>query len=508
MVDDTEVVVDRDGIYFPDPRTPVCDILIEGRRVLSMLPADQRQVRNGKEMVPWPEPLRVYLRGVAHVTVREHGSGVTRYDGEVRLDDSAGRTEVVGANGRPLTVSKWGGLSQTFDDSDDVGAQIEMTAALLHDLNDLGVPAYAAYGTLLGAVRSGRVIGYDTDADVSYLSKYSHPADIARESFELQRQLLKRGWRIERGRLGKLTVAQLHKVDIFVSYFVGDQYFLDQWVEGPLRRDQILPLSTVTLEGYDLPAPADPEALLALNYGPNWRTPDPSFGYDNASAHLERIRGWFGGHGSHEMDWNRYWTRRAETEGRRASPFARWVAERIDPDALLVDVGCGYGADAIALSELGIDAVGYDFSARALTRARRAAAQMSPRPRFRRLTLADTRVAVAEGARLASMPRAKTVVARLVLDALPADGYVNFWLLLRLLTVRGGTAYLEFRAKRGSPLPGSPPHLWRRLVDIEDVRWRLITLGGVITEERVAEPNESDGVLTPMRRLAVRFSST
>lgn len=160
------------------------------------------------------------------------------------------------------------------------------------------------------------------------------------------------------------------------------------------------------------------------------------------------------------------------------------------------------------MSELGIDAVGYDFSARALTRARRAAAQLSPRPRFRRLTLADTRVAVAEGARLGSRPRAKTVVARLVLDALPADGYVNFWLLLRLLTVRGGTAYLEFRAKGGSPMPGSPPHLWRRLVDIEDVRWRLITLGGVITEEQVAEPSESDGVLTPMRRLAVRFSST
>jgi SAM-dependent methyltransferase len=384
-----------------------------------------------------------------------------------------------------------------------------MTAALLQDLNAvIGVPAYAAYGTLLGAARSGRVIGHDTDADVSYLSSFSHPADLATESFRIQRELRRLGWPIDRGRSARLAVRKRRHVDIFVSYFHGDRYVLDQWVEGPLRRDQILPLSTVTLEGHSLPAPADPEALLALNYGPGWRTPDPSFHYDGSRPHLARPRGWFGGHTANKIPWNHYWSLAPNPATASPSPFARWVMARADPAALVLDVGCGNGSDTIAYARHGIAAIGYDFAGSALVRARAAATGVSPRPRFVRLSVADGRAILSEGTRLAGLAGPKTVTARLVLDTLHPDGYANFWRFLRLASNHGGTAYLEFRAKPRNPLADSPAHLWQRLVDIDDVRCRITKIGGVITEHQTTHARQQSGLAVPTHRVAVAFGRT
>jgi hypothetical protein len=500
--------VDAGGVSFPDPQIPVCDILIEGRRVMSMLPAERPASPDGRLRVAWPPGLRPYLRGSGRVVVREHVSGVVHFDDDVRWDSSPGRVRVVGGNGRPLTVSKWGGMARSFDDADDAGELVEMTAALLHDLNEVvGVPAYAAYGTLLGAVRSGRVIGHDTDADVSYLSRFTHPADIATESFRIQRELQRLGWPIDRGRSARLAVRKRRHVDIFVSYFHGDRFALDQWVEGPLRRDQILPLSTVTLEGHSLPAPADPGALLELNYGPGWRTPDPSFHYNGSAPHLARARGWFGGHTANKIPWNHYWSLAPDPANTSPSPFARWVIARAGSAAPVLDIGCGSGSDTLAYARHGIDAVGYDFAGTGVMRARAAASRVSPRPRFVRLSVADGRAILTEGTRLAGLPGPRTVTARLVLDTLLPDGYANFWRFLRLATNRSGTAYLEFRAKPHNPLPGSPARLWQRLVDIEDVRHRIGRIGGVITEQETASAGRKSGLAAPTHRLAIQFAA-
>jgi hypothetical protein len=486
----------------------VCDILIEGHRVMSMLPADQRAGPDGRSKEAWPRGLQPYLRGRGRVVVREHVSGVVHFDDEVRWDSSTDRVEVVDRAGRLLTVSKWGGMAQSFDDADDAAELVETTAALLSDLNDVvGVPAYVAYGTLLGAVRSGRLIGHDTDADVSYLSRFSHPADMATESFRIQRELRRLGWPIDRGRSAKLVVKRRRHVDIFVSYFRGDRYVLDQWVDGPLRRDQILPLSTVTLEGHSLPAPADPDAVLALNYGPGWRTPDPAFHYDNNVPHLARSRGWFGGHTSNKIPWNNYWSLVTDAAKLPSSPFADWVVARADPATPLLDVGCGCGADALAYARHGIKTVGYDYAGKGLMRARRAASRVFPSPQYVRLSLADGRVTLAEGARLAGDPGPRTVTARLLLDAMHPDGYANFWQFLRLATNGGGTAYLEFRAEPGIPVAGSPAHLWKRLVDLDDVSHRIERLKGVIVEQDIADAGAQSGLATATHRLAVRFGA-
>ena len=66
---------------------------------------------------------------------------------------------------------------------------------MLGALQKAGIDAFPAYGTLLGAVREGRLIGHDSDADLGYVSEHTHPVDVVRESFRLQRALADMGYR-------------------------------------------------------------------------------------------------------------------------------------------------------------------------------------------------------------------------------------------------------------------------------------------------------------------------
>ena len=96
------------------------------------------------------------------------------------------------AHGHPLAVDKAGHLTRVFSETDgDVRRHIaEGTARAIADLRDkVGIDAHVSYGCLLGAVRDGHMIGHDSDADLAYLSRWTHPADVVRESFRMEREL-------------------------------------------------------------------------------------------------------------------------------------------------------------------------------------------------------------------------------------------------------------------------------------------------------------------------------
>ena len=127
------------------------------------------------------------------------------------------------------------------------------------------------------------MIGHDSDADLAYLSAYTHPADIIRESFRMERELRKLGWKVLRMSGADLKLflplpdgRQVH-IDVFGAFHVGDTFYQLGGRSGTLPREALTPASRCVLEGVELAAPADPERVLAFLYGPGWRVPDPSF---------------------------------------------------------------------------------------------------------------------------------------------------------------------------------------------------------------------------------------
>ena len=143
------------------------------------------------------------------------------------------------------------------------------------------------YGCLLGAVRNGHMIGHDSDADVAYLSAYTHPFDIIRECTAAIRTMKSLGWKVVKmsGANFKVWVplpdGRRCGIDVFGSFHIGDSFYVTGSLTGTLDRSALLPFGTVTLEGREITAPAKPEEVLAFTYGPKWRVPDPAFHFDH-----------------------------------------------------------------------------------------------------------------------------------------------------------------------------------------------------------------------------------
>lgn len=178
-----------------------------------------------------------------------------------------------------------------------VRALVETLATLL---NEAGILWWADYGTLLGAVRNpittwadypwlsqeGRttagpppgIVPHDKDGDLGMLL-----ADWGRFT-ALRAPLVRAGHYVRLDRAGwaqlRLSPRNNTHVDVFAWHERSDgmldraKYFpVDAFKGRAFPRAMLEPLSRVAWEGLTLPAPTDPEAFLAMRYGPGWRTP-------------------------------------------------------------------------------------------------------------------------------------------------------------------------------------------------------------------------------------------
>jgi hypothetical protein len=489
------VGVDETGVTITGGDDVVLDVSFDGRRIWSFW--SHRDTTGGRRsrQAPWPEPLRAHLDGVATVRVSVHGEDHALFEQEVRFGAGEGRVAIVDRKGRPLGLDNTGKLIATFENRSGATTAplLDAIESVLGELTAAGIAAFPAYGTLLGAVRDGRLIGHDSDADLGYVSRFSHPFDVVRESFALQRRLAEK-FEILRysGASFKVRVTESDGVarglDVFGGYLAHGNLHLLGEIRTPFREEWILPLGTCQLEGRTLPAPAVPERLLEATYGPHWRVPDPAFRFETPQSTIRAFNAWFRATRSNRASWSRaHHGAGGNLEQLTPSALARHVLEVEGVPARLDDLGAGQGVDALWFARQGASVTAYDFiptaANRALRRARRRGWDLEVRP----LNFQEWRSVFSEGARVARRPGPRVLMANHLLDATGPFGRDAVARVASMALRDGGRFYADFWSG-GGQRDGGP----ERPVPLEGVVRVLERQGAHILQatERAAEDTD------------------
>ncbi len=462
--------VDEAGVSVLATDDRPLDLLVDGRRVWTFwtrrdtVPVLSPVSRGPWPLrrAPWPTPLQRRLDGRSTITVRDSASGRTHFERELAFGDGDGPILVQNRDGLDVGMDKSGRLVPVFAGRSDrdIAALLDAVDAVLAALRTAGLEPFVAYGTLLGAVREGRVLGHDSDADLGYVSRHTDPVDVARESFAVQRRLAADGWQISRysGGSFKMLVTEgdvTRGLDVFGGFLDEGRLYLMGEIGVPFEREWITPLGEAQLDGRPVPVPARPEKLLEATYGPGWRTPDPAFKFTTPDRTVHAFEDWFRG----TQPGVRYWDRKAFQNARRPLPqkpsaLARNAATAARAlGAELLDVGAGRGVDAVWLARQGHAVTAYDYTRRGLGVAADLAAAEGLDLTTRDLNLTEWRSVLAEGARLAHRPGPKVVVARHLLDATTAEGQESFGRLCSMALRDGGQVHAEFFLVDGEDRP-------------------------------------------------------
>ncbi|GAA1513426.1 SAM-dependent methyltransferase [Agromyces terreus] len=435
------------------------DVEIDGHRMwTTVVPeADGRSA-----FAPWPGALANHLVGTAAIALRDQRNGSVlaegRFAGPVARAGAVGLAELAAAG---QVVDKWGKLTDA--PSDELhGRLMSGMRTVLADLADLGYTAAVTGGTLLGAVREGRILAHDDDIDLLvYLGEVA-PPDVSIASYALERRLRERGHEIIRHSDAHLQVifadaatvrpAPTVHVDLFLGFHDRGVYNQPIAVRGRFAAEALLPLGEAVLEGETVPSVADGDAWLALCYGPSWRTPDPAFRFRTPSSTRRRFENWFG-----VYDLNRdFWEQQLRLG--RSHPW-RADADRLllqsSPGDRVIDLGCGDGALAESLAAAGRQVVAVDY-----TRAALAAASARPGVSVQRLNLADRRAVLDFIADELALGGTRHFLLSNVLHTLTRDTRANTLLLLRALVDRESTVLATFAQNASFVYDHHRPDTW------------------------------------------------
>lgn len=490
--------------YQVDVVDSALDVVFDGHRVWSLDPREHQPQSDGTRNVAWPSALASRLDGVATVELRVHGTEHALVSARCTFGDGQGPVDLTDDNGRLLSLSKWGRMNQSFADLEPelLAWYLDRAEDVLRLLSDeAGVPAFLAYGSLLGAARSGRFIGHDMDVDLAYLSAAQTPADAMLESFAIERLARAHGWWVQRQNGGFLQVFFLQpgggwrNVDIFTMFVepsVGRLYGLND-TATPADRDAVVPLSSISLEGRPFPAPAKVDVFMQAAYGPTWRVPDPNFSYGMTPG-KRQMKDWFSGYRADRDRWTRVYRYQPEIVPREPTQFAHWAREQVGDVDTVVDVGCGMGRDTFLYASSLPQAVGLDAAGSGVRRATRRGHRSGSAAEFRQVNLCSLRGTAVAGALLArDYPGPRAVTANHLLDAVSPTGVPHFWALCAMLLRGGGRLVTEFSADERDGEFVQFPGLTRRVVRPEQVADSAADRGGSVRDARrtVTEEGES-----------------
>ncbi|MBH0008736.1 LicD family protein [Salinibacterium sp. SWN1162] len=456
------------------------DIRFDGHRVWStelVATADSHKIA-----LDWPPALRPYLSGTTKLEVADSGSGEILASGAVRFGLNSKPVSVRDAEGRLLSINKWGrlGVSVAGVDTSFRERLIAHTHEILDHLAELGYTAYITGGTLLGAVRDGDILPHDDDTDLGVLLDHSDPADISLASYRMQRELEELGYDVVRHSTAHLQLTYFtengsidHYVDIFTAFYrSADEFCQPIHVRGNLPIESLLPLVPIEFAGISMPGPANPEAWLEICYGPAWSIPNPSFAFVTPMNTRRRFENWFGSQNTNRVFWESRHTAGSTSAAADARSHRReldTVLATLPPGSSLVDVGTGDGADAITISNAGHHVIGFDYSYKALSRAHARAeteAKNSHAVEFRYLNIYDRRDLLTFGAELVTQGTSWHFNATNVLAGLTKEGRANYFLFLKLVMNPDSLAIATFDTNYSvTHFRGDNPLTWHYPLD-------------------------------------------
>jgi len=460
--------VDDAGFHFGVPagkRDDVVDVRFDGRRVWSFWLLRDSSAQAGGRFVEWPLALRPFLNGTTLLSVVAHVTETTLFEEELGFGAGTDRIAVVNAAGAPMGLDKTNKLMLTFDtrSAEHVAPLLDSMGSVLTALKEVGIEAFPVYGSLLGAVRGGKLIGHDSDADLGYVSTYSHPVDVQLESFRIQRRLRELGYESYRysGLAFRIDVFESdgskRGLDVFGGFIAPARpgrkpmlYMMGE-VGAPFDLDWIYPLGSVTLEGRTFPAPAKPEKLLESMYGTGWKVPDPAYHFTTPRSTVRRLNGWFRGIRMLRNEWERrYSTVRHKIPRGGPSSLAKYIVAQEGVPEYLIDLGAGRGRDSLWFARRGAKVRALDFVQQGSLAAQQVAKEKGFDFEVYELNLNSIRSWMSEGVRLSHLGGPRVIMARHLIDAQSNVARQATWRLCEMALRQGGRLYLDF-VSAGTP---------------------------------------------------------
>lgn len=467
----------------------------DGRHIWSFTGAEGLQSRGGTS-IAWPTVLQPYLDGWTRVRLATLDDAEVFCDVEHRFGTADERVSFVDKAGHPYAVDKMGHLTRSFEETSDETKReiLAATQVVIRELRErCGVEAYLGYGALLGAVREGGMIAHDSDTDICYYSHHTDPVDIIRETYRIERELRRMGWDVLRMSAADLKVVwpltdgrRIH-IDIFSSFHINGEHYILGEKRGHLDPDDLLPLGTITLDGYEFPAPRNPEAMLVYLYGESWRVPDPAYVPVADPLTATRMDGWFRGFRQGMSGWTpllRGTANRGSRVPTEGSDFAAWVHGRIGADEPVLDLGAGNGRDSIWFAAHGHPVRSSDYSRRSAVEVRALMGRTGTKGvRPRQVILNETRHVFHLVALLSRDPH--HIYARQLVGCLDEAARENLFRLGAAVLRGGRSMWLEFAVPHpGAPDPEPTPLVQR--VDPDVIIAEIERSGGRVDHLEVA----------------------
>lgn len=247
------------------------------RRKINRVPRDERGLDWAERLILIFVAKNVHRGRVKALKRKLQAARYSRKDKPLYQDFTDRMKKVIETN--VLSVRQFN-FSFDYSDKEVVAAELKMA---VDAISGLGYEVFINSGTLLGAVRGESFISHDNDVDLAVLLKGDSLPEVLKNYYDLYKRVRKLQGVADHYRsrakrpVFKLNMKSGVRIDVFPAYILDGKVYVWPHTFGELERSDVLPLTTRVLHGHAFPAPKDAEKMLALNYGENWREPDPSF---------------------------------------------------------------------------------------------------------------------------------------------------------------------------------------------------------------------------------------